>query len=78
MNKLVVLTLAAVLSVVLVFIGCAQPAPTPAPAPKGVRAITSCSKFDYAWGSSNSRAMEMLEEEYGVEVSFLDLVAMVD
>ncbi len=43
-----------------------------------VMAITSCSKFDYSWGTSNYRAMQMIEENYGAEISFLDTVSQTD
>jgi len=43
-----------------------------------VGAITSCSKLDYSWGTSNYRAIKMLEEEFGAQVTFLDTVSMVD
>jgi len=51
------------------------------PLPKrGVKvgAITSCSKFDYSWGTSNYRAMKKLKEKYGVEYTFLDIVSFAD
>jgi basic membrane protein A len=50
----------------------------PLKSPVKVGAITSTSKFDYAWGTSNFRAMKMLEEEFGAEVTFLDTVPMVE
>ena len=79
--------LALVLTALPFMAGCARApeappvAPPPvAPPPEAlqVRAITSCSKFDYAWGTSNARAMDMLEEEFGAEITFLDVVPMVD
>ena len=81
MKRFLIATILLTMTTLLVFNGCVQPTPAPEPSDAGplrVRAITSCSKFDYAWGTSNFRAMEMLQNEMGAEISFLDTVAMVD
>jgi len=72
MKKLLLVLFAAVLTVSMVLVGCAQPAPAPAPAPPPPKPVIKIS--DLFWGSAHFQsevARIIIEEGYGYPVELV-------